>query len=365
MLHASTRTLIQRLCELTAEGAIGWRESEGMTAVFESEGFLIAIDKPPTCLRILNGEKREVERIDFEYLQGVAGLTPDGDLARDAALMARQADRIARGAEQAIARILSALSAPPARLLLDLPLVVDQSSAAPEFDTLHGEIRVSRVNTAESDAALAAVAADMALSREAAGIVVADISPMARNQPPLAAPEAFEALTHVEPLTADAAQSEAPGQDANQDSSPMLETLAEGEPSPVANLKADEAFEVTQPAEPTPPRKAQPSRVYRALRDGPVTPPPVRPMFGAIASFVQATTPPRPSSDMQPQSSETSGATTEPVAPHISSLRMLKVTAGGVVIPSSIAEARRTERSPYQQAQPATRSSPDPYKPWV
>lgn len=117
MLHESTRRLIAKLCEMTERGEIAWREAPGASGArsrFETEGYAVEVQAEPPLVAILRADGRELERADADDLQVTA--TDGGgesyvDRVRE---MARRADRIARGAEQAIATILSALSAPPA-----------------------------------------------------------------------------------------------------------------------------------------------------------------------------------------------------------------------------------------------------------
>lgn len=114
MLHASTQQLIMKLCELTEGGALAWREGQAGASVFETEGYVIEVRGEPPLVRLLCEDGRELERVDAADLA-----TPwpqgDGTYLSHVARMADHAGRIARGAETAIAMILTSLSAPPRR----------------------------------------------------------------------------------------------------------------------------------------------------------------------------------------------------------------------------------------------------------
>lgn len=115
MLHASTRTLIKTLCDLTADGVIQWREGDGGSSRFESEGYVVDVSSDPPGVRILNNEGRVIETVTEADLRTASADGADGNLVSRVHLMAESAHRVARGAERAIAVILSSLSAPPAR----------------------------------------------------------------------------------------------------------------------------------------------------------------------------------------------------------------------------------------------------------
>jgi hypothetical protein len=115
MLHASTRTLIKTLCDLTADGVIQWREGDGGSSRFESEGYVVDVSSDPPGVRILNNEGRVIETVTEADLRAASADGADGNLVSRVHLMAESAHRVARGAERAIAVILSSLSAPPAR----------------------------------------------------------------------------------------------------------------------------------------------------------------------------------------------------------------------------------------------------------
>lgn len=113
MLHTSTQQLIRKLCEMTDAGQIAWKEGERQCSLFESEGYIVEVEAEPPTLRLLRGDGRELERADAADLASAAWHDGLGTYATHVANMATKAHRIARGAEVAIARILTSLSAPP------------------------------------------------------------------------------------------------------------------------------------------------------------------------------------------------------------------------------------------------------------
>jgi hypothetical protein len=112
MLHPSTQQLIRKLCELTDAGHIAWKEGERNSSRFESEGYVVEVMAEPPTLRLLRGDGRELERADASDLAATAWPDGYGTYATHVADMAAKAHRVARGAEAAIARILTSLSAP-------------------------------------------------------------------------------------------------------------------------------------------------------------------------------------------------------------------------------------------------------------
>lgn len=113
MLHTSTQQLIRKLHELTAAGALAWKEGEGETSRLETEGYIVEIKGDPATLRLLRGDGRELERADAAELASEKWPEGDGTYATRLTEMSAKARRIAGGAEQAIAKILTSLSAPP------------------------------------------------------------------------------------------------------------------------------------------------------------------------------------------------------------------------------------------------------------
>jgi hypothetical protein len=113
MLHVSTQKLIQKLCALTHAGDIPWQEGAGSSVVFETEGYRVEAEADPPCVRLLRDDGKELESATAADLEAARWPDEDGTYATHVTEMVRRAQRIARGAELAISRILSSLSAPP------------------------------------------------------------------------------------------------------------------------------------------------------------------------------------------------------------------------------------------------------------
>lgn len=115
MLHASTQQLIRKLYELTSAGSLAWTEGPQESARLETEGYVVEIAAAPPALRLLRADGRELETATSADLAAVAWPSGDGTYATRVTEMAGRARRIALGAEQAIATILSSLSSPAIR----------------------------------------------------------------------------------------------------------------------------------------------------------------------------------------------------------------------------------------------------------
>jgi len=113
MLHLSTQRLIRKLYELTSTGSLSWSEGQRGTSLLETEGYVVEVAASPPGLRLLRGDGRELETATPDDLAAVAWPGGDGTYATRVAEMAGRAQRLACGTEQAIATILSSLSAPP------------------------------------------------------------------------------------------------------------------------------------------------------------------------------------------------------------------------------------------------------------
>jgi hypothetical protein len=190
MLHASTQQLIRKLYELTEAGALNWKEGEGQCSVFETEGYVVEIQPEPASVRLLRADGHELERADATDLATPWG-EGDGTYAMHVADMARHASRIARGAETAIAKILSSLSAPPKKQPEPEPEPAALAFAFAEDKPPHS------VRAGESAAAIAAVTADLESQRKQ----VAEAPPVSHAVPdaPVAvvAPETETAIDRV------------------------------------------------------------------------------------------------------------------------------------------------------------------------
>ncbi len=113
MLHVSTQKLIQKLCALTQAGDVAWQEGAGSSVVFETEGYRIEAESDPPSIRVLRSDGKELEGASAADLEAARWPDEDATYATHVADMVRRGRRIARGAEQAISKILSSLSAPP------------------------------------------------------------------------------------------------------------------------------------------------------------------------------------------------------------------------------------------------------------
>lgn len=113
MLHASTQQLIRKLYELTSAGNLAWTEGSQGSARLETEGYVVEIAAAPPALRLLRADGRELETATFDILAAVNWPGGDGTYATRVTEMAHRAQRITRGADQAVTTILSSLSAAP------------------------------------------------------------------------------------------------------------------------------------------------------------------------------------------------------------------------------------------------------------
>lgn len=400
MLHASTQQLIRKLCELTDSGAINWAEGEGQCSVFETEGYLVEIRPEPASVRLLRADGHELERADAEDL-ATAWSDGEGTYATHVADMARRASRIARGAETAIAKILSSLSAPPKKQPEPEPEPAALAfAAAPEKPA-------QSVRASESAAAIAAVTADLESQRrkiaedppishampEAPVVTVAPetetaidrvlaVQPTAKPEPPKPEPAPIVETKAVppaqpEPLPVAAAPQPAPVVEAKPQPVSMVTTRAIDLPPPFADSTIQPQLK-TQTVAPVAVAPAPP-------RPEPVTPTPVKPAsvatvapakpgFGAIDSFTRARTDTAPAP--QPK------AEPKPEAAKITSTGLLmsgiSARSKQTVEPSTTRDFYRSVEA--QPAAPATPSPPPPaekkrepaiatgadiYKPWA
>jgi hypothetical protein len=120
MLHASTQQLIRTLRELTEAGSLAWKVGDQETSRLETEGYIVEVAPAPPSLRLLRADGRELETATAEDLAGVDWPNGDGTTyATHVARIAARASRIARGAEQPIATVLSSISAPAMKPAVD------------------------------------------------------------------------------------------------------------------------------------------------------------------------------------------------------------------------------------------------------
>ncbi|HOY79239.1 MAG TPA: hypothetical protein PLN33_15590 [Hyphomonadaceae bacterium] len=363
MLHASTQQLIRKLCELTDAGAIDWKEGKGQISLLETEGYVVEIQPEPPSVRLLRNDGQELESADAADLATPWGEN-EGTFADNVANMARRANRYARGAETAIAKILSSLSAPPKKQAAPEP-----EPAALTFAAVPKPALI--LQASESAAAIAALNADLESQRRKAA-----------EPPPASHSVAAAATPAISPETETAIDRVLAVQPPVVIEKPKEEPKPQPEPVAVA---------LTAPA------PAQPAVV--APRPAPVLPPPVQAItptpspvqttppapaapvakagFGAIDSFARAQpstptpTPPTPQPAPKPQ----------PAVQAASGLLMrgFSVQSRQTVEPSTAKDFYRPAMGaipaapPPQQAAPAKPElKPEPvkatgkdvYKPW-
>ena len=192
MLHPSTQQLIRKLCELTESGAIEWKEGDNQRSIFETEGYVVEIQAEPPSVRLLRADGHELEVASADDL-AAPWEDGDGTYATHVADMARRAGRIARGAETAIAKILSSLSAPPKK---QPEQELEPEPAALAFAAA-GQKPTYSVSASESAAAIAAVSADLESQRRK----VAEDPPLSHTPPEapvvIIAPETETAIDRV------------------------------------------------------------------------------------------------------------------------------------------------------------------------
>jgi hypothetical protein len=138
MLHESTQQLIRKLYELTSADSLAWTEAEHCAARLETEGYVVEIAAAPPSLRLLRADGRELETAPSDVLAAVNWPSGDGTYATRVTEMASRAQRIARGAEQAIATILSSLSPPPTNLLAEATAAFGQTASFAKAASVEG-----------------------------------------------------------------------------------------------------------------------------------------------------------------------------------------------------------------------------------
>lgn len=375
MLHPSTQQLIRKLCELTDAGAIAWKEGEGQSSVFETEGYVVEIRSEPASVRLLRADGHELERADEADLAALWA-EGEGTYATHVTDMARHAGRIARGAETAIAKILSSLSAPPKKQPEPEP-----EPAAPAFADTEQKLAHS-VSASESAAAIAAVNADLESQRRQ----VKEAPPISHAMPeaPVAivAPEtetaidrvlAIQPVVRVEPLKEPPAPAPTPAE-IEPEPEPVVETkvAAPLPPNPI-DLPPPFADSTMQPQ--LPQQTIAPIVIASPPEPIEITPP-VKPAaaplaaragFGAIDAFS------RPKQDIAPVSQPKP----EPakVAPFNLLASGISARSRQTVEPSTAQDLFRPlgpqptpapvqQPTPEKKREPAVATGADIYKPW-
>ena len=408
MLHPSTQQLIRKLCELTDSGAIEWKEGDNQRSFFETEGYVVEIHDDPPGIRLLRDDGHELEAANADDLSAPWG-EGDGTYATHVADMARRAGRIARGAETAIAKILSSLSAPPKK---QPEPELEPEPAALAFAAVSQKPTYS-VSASESAAAIAAVSADLESQRRK----VAEDPPLSHTPPEapvvIVAPETETAIDRVLAVQPTALPEPPKAEPKEEPAQPKPVAVApppviEAKPAPVENINpvraapvipnaidlpppfADSTMQPQLPRqivapvaaiasapaspepEPTPAPPAKPEPV-RAQVDAPAP----KPGFGSISGFSRAKpeTPPAPVPAPAPKAE----AKPDPA----------KITSGGLLISGISARSRQivepsTSKDfyrppaaqpapaaptpappPEKKPEPVAASGADIYKPWA
>ena len=371
MLHPSTQQLIRKLCELTQSGAIEWKEGGDQRSIFETEGYVVEIQADPPGVRLLRADGHELEVADANDLA-----TPwdegEGTYASHVADMARRAGRIARGAETAIAKILSSLSAPPKKQPEPEPEPAALAFAAA------GEKPTYSVSASESAAAIAAVSADLESQRRKA----VEDPPLSHTPPEapvvIVPPETETAIDRVlaiqpavlpEPVKAEPAPPQpvaAPPPVVEAKPSPIEITPPRAAPIIPSAIDLPPPFADSTMQPQLPPQVVAPIAAL-APAPKPEPAPAPKPGFGSISGFARAKpeTPPAPAP-----------------APKADPA---KITSSGLLISGISARSRQTVESssskdfyrplapqpapaappPEKKPAPAAATGADIYKPWA
>jgi hypothetical protein len=329
MLHSSTQKLIQKLCDLTAAGNIAWRDDEHDRVVFETEGYLVEAGANPPNVRLLRTDGQELESASEADLAGALWPDGNGTYATHVSEMVRQAQRIARGAEQAISKILSSLSAPPLKVA-----ELEPFPAALEFDPPETR-QPSEPEPPPASHSVADAPPDSTIhpphAETAIAAVLAAAPPMEESISEIAiesAPVEPEAETTVA-----AAEEELPLEEA-----PLPEPAAKIETASVARTPAPEPRIATTAA----------TRLFAAASFEPEQPKQPRSQFGETLSFARPTVQ-KPAPAPEP-------AAREPVT---------KVTSTGLFITGISATTRQTVRGELpperpERPEPAPQPVPTP-----
>jgi hypothetical protein len=349
MLHASTQKLIVKLCELTEAGHIAWKHGDGRTCRFDTEGYVVEVQSQPARLRLLHSDGRELERADEPDLAAQPWPDGEGTFATQIVLLAARADRIARGAEFAISRILSSLSAPPKSAPFDFiagnprrsaepaPPPAPHTMPGPPPDPVVGDAAVASALDVEPrpPAPIASPApqpAPVVIESETAAIVgdpeaIGGISGTAEDiaEPPPPESQAIEAA----PVVIEA------------------ETVAIVSPSAVEPSRFQE-----QPAAPEPGPKPIPR----------VSPPRPQDMFGATTSFARPGA--LPAAPAAPRASSPKPFSTSPLFFGVNQMPREPVRAEPEPPPVPPPAAKPVPQvSPAADRKPAP-AGPEVYKPW-
>ncbi len=110
MLHISTQKLIEKLLERTQKGTIDWKEREPEGVILETEGYVVELTGSPATVKLSHVNGRLLEDVTTEVLESAQDST-GRTFASIVTELAGEANRFAKGTEQAIASILDAVEA--------------------------------------------------------------------------------------------------------------------------------------------------------------------------------------------------------------------------------------------------------------
>ncbi len=108
MLHPSTKKLVDRLSEMTAQRKVAWTEGDNGAIQFETEGYRVVVHADPQSLTLETVEGKVMEEVSAEQLAETP-CEDGGSYQTVIADMVKEASRTARGTETAIERLLSGL----------------------------------------------------------------------------------------------------------------------------------------------------------------------------------------------------------------------------------------------------------------
>lgn len=343
MLHVSTQKLIHKLWALTQASAIAWSEDEGDALVFDTEGYRVELRGEPPSLRLLGNDGKELESATASDLASTRWPEGEGTFATHVSEMARQALRIARGADLAISQILSSLSAPPQKVGEPVPAFEGVPLKEAEPPPSPHTVPEPPVQPPPAETAVGKLFAVGAAPTPAADTIES-------------APVEPEAETTVE-----AAEEELPLEESPE---PARTEIEQAEPARPPLPEPQHKVPVF--AEPGPPRP------YAPVQGG----------FGGIRSFAVGrpiSPAPEPRATPAPQPVVAVAAPPARAEPPAEP----KVTSTGLFISSISATTRQTVRgelppehaapapsvqtppAPEPKREPAVATGPDIYKPWV
>lgn len=131
MLHISTQKLIEKLLERTQNGTIDWKEREPDGVTLETEGYVVELTASPSNVKLSHIDGRVLEDVPHEILESATN--QDGRTYADiVAELAGEADRFAKGTEQAIASILDAVESSNTPVLKTGPRFIGQPQTSVE-----------------------------------------------------------------------------------------------------------------------------------------------------------------------------------------------------------------------------------------